>query len=399
MRRVFDWEISPEDFDGIIKQPDLVGLIDVFEKNEFFLSSSLLIWSGGNDSNKWILADFGDEKRDIKKRLYHIDKNNEKDGERIVLIVPRSFDWDLDFRFKFFENDEYINGTRKGLILALKAEHQDNYNFTDLVNSYINRRVKDSLTSSYNILDYIIKAPIDDFIKLSGEDIQRIIESWKRFIVFIGQRSDDVQESILLENEIKRELHQIANVISVAEHSGIINEHSDSINELSAKESVSKYKTVFTKQAIQHKNASKKWLIATCALAVVSIGAYWWLFRSVSSEGTALAGILQSVFTKGFLLTLIYILLNRFIKNYTAQKHLEVINRHRQNALETFEAFYDVAKNQETKDAVLRAATKAIFDANQSGYLPTKTKGSESANPVQQIFKEIGPSSSDQSGG
>lgn len=106
-------------------------------------------------------------------------------------------------------------------------------------------------------------------------------------------------------------------------------------------------------------------------------------------------GVLQNVFTKGFLLTLIYFVLNRFSKNYTAQKHLEVVNRHRQNALDTFDAFVAAAgSNQETKDAVLLAATSAIFDANHSSYLPTKTKGSDSANPIQQVVRTAFPGSS-----
>ena len=47
--------------------------------------------------------------------------------------------------------------------------------------------------------------------------------------------------------------------------------------------------------------------------------------------------------------------------------------------------------NPETRDAVLLAATNAIFDANQSGYLLAKTKGSDSANPIQQVVRTALP--------
>ena len=97
--------------------------------------------------------------------------------------------------------------------------------------------------------------------------------------------------------------------------------------------------------------------------------------------------MLQNIFKKGSVLTLFYFALNRSLRNYTAQKHLEIVNRHRQNALETFDEFRDASKdNPETHDAVLLAATNAIFDANQSCYLSTKTKGTESVNPIQQVF-------------
>ena len=85
-------------------------------------------------------------------------------------------------------------------------------------------------------------------------------------------------------------------------------------------------------------------------------------------------------------------LLNRSIKNYTAEKHLEIVNLHRKNALATFDAFADAAgENRDTRDQVLLASTDAIFDVNQSGYLSVKTSHSDSANPIQQIFRAIVP--------
>ena len=125
---------------------------------------------------------------------------------------------------------------------------------------------------------------------------------------------------------------------------------------------------------------------------------FYQLFKALKPEGTAWVGVLQNIFTKGFLLSLIYLVLNRSIKNYTAEKHLEVVNRHRQNALRTFQAFHSAAgENQEIQDAVLLAATNAIFDANQSGYLSAKIRGSESTNPIPQVIKAVVPSSSTRS--
>ena len=85
-------------------------------------------------------------------------------------------------------------------------------------------------------------------------------------------------------------------------------------------------------------------------------------------------------------------LLNRSIKKYTAEKHLEIVNRHRKNALATFEAFADAAgENRDTRDHVLMAATDAIFDTNQSGYLSVKTSGSDSVSPIQRMVRAIVP--------
>ena len=161
---------------------------------------------------------------------------------------------------------------------------------------------------------------------------------------------------------------------------------------------ISQYKSIFETQAKNHGVMAWVWLIVSGLLAVGFGIIFWKLLTdigSLASQENQLSMILSNLFAKGFYLSLIFLFLNRTIKNFAAEKHLEVINTHRQNALETFDIFVAAAEgNRETRDAVLLAATKAIFDANQSGYLSAKTSGSDSANPVQQIIKEVLPSKS-----
>ena len=157
-----------------------------------------------------------------------------------------------------------------------------------------------------------------------------------------------------------------------------------------AGDQISKYKGIFQKQAGKHEKNARFWLGMVGVSTVAFILAFFLLPHLVKSEGTGIANSLQNLFMKGFLISPIYVWLNRSIKNHTAQKHLEVINIHRQNALETFDAFVAAAgENRETRDAVLLAATEAIFDANQTGYLSTKTSGADSRNPMLAIFREI----------
>ena len=161
-----------------------------------------------------------------------------------------------------------------------------------------------------------------------------------------------------------------------------------------AKESVSQYKAVFEDQARKYRNGARIWLITTISVTAAFIAALYWLPipRFLVSQGNQLTGALQGLFAKGLLLAPIYVWLNRSIKNFTAQKHLEVINIHRQKALETFDTFVAAAEgNRETRDAVLLAATDAIFDANQTGYLSTKGSSSDSRSPIQQVIRELIP--------
>ena len=155
--------------------------------------------------------------------------------------------------------------------------------------------------------------------------------------------------------------------------------------------SISEYEKVFANQAEKHQAGAKRWFCGIVCLVIVSIVIFIWAIKDLGSA-TQLSIIVQNVFQKGFLISVFYVLLNRSIKNYTAEKHLEIVNRHRQNALATFEAFADAAgENRDTRDHVLMAATDAIFDANQSGYLSVKTPRSDSASPIQQMVRAVVP--------
>ena len=171
-----------------------------------------------------------------------------------------------------------------------------------------------------------------------------------------------------------------------------------------AKKSISSYEKIFADQGDEHQKGARLWLITTGALTLVFGLIFWLLIKDLVPadlvpKESQVPMILQNLFTKGFFLSLIYLLLHRSIKNYTAEKHLEIVNRHRQNALATFEAFTEAAgENRETRDAVLLAATDAIFDANQSGYLAVKTSRSDSAGPIQQVVRAAIPGKSHTSG-
>lgn len=144
----------------------------------------------------------------------------------------------------------------------------------------------------------------------------------------------------------------------------------------------------------KHQTAARWWLCGSIVFAGLCILALWelWDTIKITDEATTVSAVLlQNFFAKGFLVSVFYMFLNRLFKNYTAEKHLEVINRHRKNALATFEAFADAAgENRETRDQVLLASTNAIFDTNQSGYLSGKTSRTDS-NLIQQIFRSVMP--------
>ena len=176
-------------------------------------------------------------------------------------------------------------------------------------------------------------------------------------------------------------------------------EKQQTLNELILKQenqlletSMKPYAKMFAEQANTHQKSARFWFKVVIGLNIVFAILFGWLISALAPAGSELPLILQNLLTKGFFLSLVYLLLNRVIKNYTAEKHLEIVNLHRKNALDTFQEFADAAgENRETRDQVLLAATHAIFDTNQSGYLSVKTSRSESASPIQNMFRAVIP--------
>ena len=71
---------------------------------------------------------------------------------------------------------------------------------------------------------------------------------------------------------------------------------------------------------------------------------------------------------------------------YRAHRHNYVVNKHRQNALSTFEAFAKASEDTPTKNAVLLQATQCIFSPQSTGYLPQE-KEAEGSTQILEIIR------------
>ena len=85
--------------------------------------------------------------------------------------------------------------------------------------------------------------------------------------------------------------------------------------------------------------------------------------------------------------SVLFYALTACVRTYRATRHNVVVNRHRQNALGTFQAFVKAASDDQTKDAVLIKATEAVFAPEPSGYLVKESELRPSASQVLEIFK------------
>jgi len=105
--------------------------------------------------------------------------------------------------------------------------------------------------------------------------------------------------------------------------------------------------------------------------------------------------ILNSIFHQGLLLKFLILSIGGFAiahfnRNYSAEKHLYYLNTQRQNALDSHQALLNSIRptesenDKETANAMLAELTRAIFEANDTGYLRTI---SNPGNPIRQVIE------------
>jgi hypothetical protein len=151
------------------------------------------------------------------------------------------------------------------------------------------------------------------------------------------------------------------------------------------KAGVSKHSSVFKTESDFHETESKKWLGYTTKILVlivlVAIGlAFLGLYFTENTQ------LIQFTITKVVILSALFYGLALTNRNYKAHKHNEIMNKHRQNALTTFETFSNAASDEQTKNAILLETTHSIFSNQQTGYLKKDGDG-ESNNKIIEIIK------------
>lgn len=158
------------------------------------------------------------------------------------------------------------------------------------------------------------------------------------------------------------------------------------MREVSAVTGVSKFAAVFGDQAELHRKSARNWLWVTIASAIGIGGFLYWIFSQLVQtiqSGVDFQVSLQIFLAKILLLSFFSVVFYQIVKNYNANMHLQTLNRHRENSLKSFQSFVESTNDAKIKDMVLIQATKAIFEAGETGYISTKGDGITSMETIK----------------
>ena len=136
-----------------------------------------------------------------------------------------------------------------------------------------------------------------------------------------------------------------------------------------------------------NRTAARRWLIATIVLALGTAGFGWYIAQHYleTPKELTVAQSIQLAIARLFIFSVLYFATVWCGRNFKAHKHNELVTRHRQHALRTFEAFLNAATDPATKNAVLLQSTTAIFAASNTGFAGADGEGPQQPHIIEMV--------------
>lgn len=167
--------------------------------------------------------------------------------------------------------------------------------------------------------------------------------------------------------------------------------------EIAGKAGVGHFTEDFANEAKSHNSASIKWLVATVVFAVAA-GSVAYHFGTAQQVPEEVAAILQYTTMRIVILGLLFTGTVWCGRMYKTNKHQQSINKHRANALQTFQAFVEATDDPAIRDAVLMETTRSIFTIAPSGYLGEIDKSPDAGSRIVQVIKAASKSATEDKG-
>ncbi len=223
-------------------------------------------------------------------------------------------------------------------------------------------------TEAYNLLTPIVSYYKTKNINLDGKKIE------ENFNLLFEKFQSEQEAFISRGNEIE-------------EKQRLLLEQSEKLTENLGISSYAKY---FKDEAINHNVISRIWVFITFLLAASIV--YFALYAhtylpNISGDTLTPSYVSQVLAPKATILVILVYMLTWSVKNQKSHNHNYIVNKHRKNALETFQAFVLSSEGTpEIKNAMLMQMTNCIFNHQNSSYTVAE-KEPDIANKLLELVK------------
>jgi len=228
-------------------------------------------------------------------------------------------------------------------ILNFKSEENNPAQFR----TQIAQQITDTYTPIFSIL-----LPYIGYAAARTADFQRLESEGRAAVQSIADRTSELMESL---NATKKQAEE---ALTAARRAAL-------------EQGVSQQAIYFKEESDSHERLADEWRTNTTVVAVVlaiyaaaSVLLHKWTWLKPESAFEAA----QLITSKILIFAVISYVLILAAKNFLSHKHNAIVNRHRQNALMTFNALAEAAKDQAAKDIILTHAASCIFAPQETGY-------------------------------
>ena len=165
----------------------------------------------------------------------------------------------------------------------------------------------------------------------------------------------------------------------------------ESMRRAAAEAGVSQHAIYFSEEADVQGKAAKLWLVVTAifGFATLAFAVYSAWFYSRADVTFSTAQSIQIAIAKVIAFSVLYFSMIWSGRNYRAHRHNNIVNKHRQNALSTFQAFVKATEDDATKNAVLIRATEAIFSPEVTGYLSREPEPKSGTSQILEVVRGV----------
>lgn len=285
-----------------------------------------------------------------------------------------------------------------GLFMALKDANLDNLSYQALNNlatkaEDANQKFKQ--IKEFNPNQSNPSGTRDTLIQNLGETYHQYFDAISHILAYSVRKGTDFER---LESEARQSLTDLQRIKFEQEQKASamladIQATLEKVRRAAAEVGVAQHSIHFKEQADDHLSRSRQWLVGTCWLGGITllyalgVGAYYIIVApQLNASQSVQLGI-----AKLFVFSVLYFATLWSAKMFKAHWHNYVVNKHRQNALSTFETFVKAASDDQTKNAVLVQATQSIFSQAHSGFVSGEPDGTGTPQVLEIVRSVTAP--------
>jgi len=226
-------------------------------------------------------------------------------------------------------------------------------------------KIKNAYQPTFDILH-----PIISYSTSKSADFKRLESEARSMIQSVKDHANVLNKDLI---KIKDEANQIL----------------DDIRKVAAEQGVSQQAIFFKQVSEDHERSATNWQKSTIWLSVI-LGLYAiasiFIHKIPILKPETPQDAIQLAVSKVLIFAVMTYMLYLSAKNFIANKHNAIINKHRQTALMTYKALVDAAQNTDNKEIILTHASACIFSPQNTGFGKDMGSSSPTAKSVVELL-------------